>query len=130
MLIAPLSDTEIEKRKPVWAALSDLWLDTEIQEGMLDYIAKVMEESGYSIKELYHIYYYEVAPVVYMNLHSPAGAWDGFREEWLFEEIQKSIGKLTAFRKFMLRLKKRPMTYATEELWEQLAEKVYVRRVK
>jgi len=28
-------ETEIERRKPVWTALSDLWLDTELNESDL-----------------------------------------------------------------------------------------------
>lgn len=43
---------EIERRKPVWAALSKLWLDTELEEHDLQRIAGVMKRSGYSINEL------------------------------------------------------------------------------
>ena len=39
-------DEEIERRKPVWAALSDLWLDTELTEDDLQRIAGGHEEVG------------------------------------------------------------------------------------
>jgi hypothetical protein len=41
-------ETEIERRKPVWAALSELWLDAELDEDDLQRIAGVMKRSGYS----------------------------------------------------------------------------------
>jgi hypothetical protein len=41
-----IDDAEIERRKPVWAALSELWLDTELAEDDLRRIAGVMEASG------------------------------------------------------------------------------------
>lgn len=70
---AVIDDAEIERRKPVWASLSELWLDTELEEGDLRRIAGVMEASGYPIAVLRDIYLYEVAPVVFGNLLVVAG---------------------------------------------------------
>ena len=39
-------ETEIDRRKPVWAALSELWLDTELTDDDLHRIADVMKRSG------------------------------------------------------------------------------------
>src|SRR3954447_14108020 len=80
---------EIERRKPVWIALSDLWLDTELTEVDLRRIAEVMRRSGYEVEELRQIYHFEVAPVVFPNLLSVAGEWAGFEEEWLVNEVTK-----------------------------------------
>jgi hypothetical protein len=66
-------EAEIERRKPVWAALSDLWLDTELKDDDLQRTAGVMKRSEYSINELRDIYLLEVAPVVFPNLLSVAG---------------------------------------------------------
>jgi hypothetical protein len=41
-------ETEIERRKPVWAALSELWLDTQLTHDDLQRIAAVMKTSGYA----------------------------------------------------------------------------------
>ena len=79
---------ELERRKKVWIAISDLWLDTGLQTYGLDYIARVLAESGYTDKELHHIYLYEVAPVVYTHLLTPVSpVWAGFSPQWLCPEI-------------------------------------------
>ncbi|MGH9901020.1 MAG: DUF7079 family protein, partial [Pyrinomonadaceae bacterium] len=77
-----LSGEEIERRRPVWLAVSDLWLDTELDEADLRRIAGVLADSGYAVEELTRIYLYEVAPVVYLNMFSVAGAWAGFDPQW------------------------------------------------
>lgn len=51
-----LSAGEIEKRKPLWLALSDLWLDTEPDDSGYQAIAKEMRASGYPLKEIELIY--------------------------------------------------------------------------
>ena len=57
----------------MWAALSELWLDTELTEDDLQRIAGVMKRSGYSVPQLREIYLFEVAPVVFRNLYSRWG---------------------------------------------------------
>ena len=84
-----IDDAEIDRRKPVWAALSELWLDTELAEDDLRRIAGVMKASGYPIGVLRHIYLYEVAPVVFPNLLVVAGEWAEFDHEWLFAEATR-----------------------------------------
>ena len=68
-----IDESEIERRKPVWAALSELWLDTELTQDDLQRIAGVMKRSGYSVPQLRDIYLFEVAPVVFRNLFTVAG---------------------------------------------------------
>jgi hypothetical protein len=58
---------EIERRKAVWAALAELWLDTELTPDDLERIAGVMKRSGYSVSQLREIYLFEVAPVERQN---------------------------------------------------------------
>ena len=89
----PLSEEEIARRRPVWLALSELWLDTELTEVDINHIATKMVESGYSLSELRVICDSEIAPVVYSNLRSPAGVWDGFDEHWLIEQILAQMNK-------------------------------------
>lgn len=76
-----------ERRRPVWHALSDLFLDTELDEQHLAWIARILAESGYSDSELESILLREVYPVCLANLHDPAGVWSGFDEDSLEEEI-------------------------------------------
>jgi hypothetical protein len=40
---------ELQSRAPVWEALSDFWLDTELVDFEFDYIARVISDSPYSI---------------------------------------------------------------------------------
>ena len=123
-----LSNEEIKMREPIWLALSELWLDTELTEGDLNHIASVMAESKYSLGELRDIYLYEVAPVVYLNQMSVAGAWAGFDQRWLFGKIEEEVRRSGPARRFCHRIKKPLMTYATEEHWQALVEKVSKQR--
>ena len=86
-----LTQTDIQRRRPVWRALSELWLDTELTDADIRHIAEVMVESGYSLSELRVICDSEIAPVVYKNLLTPVGVWSGFDEEWLSQQIIKQL---------------------------------------
>jgi hypothetical protein len=117
-------EASIERRKPVWAALSELWLDTELAEDDLRRIAEVLKGSGYPIGVLREIYLFEVAPVVFLNLLTVAGEWAGFDQEWLFAEATKRARRRSLLlRAFVgLGVGKRLMTFATERHWERLVE--------
>ena len=54
------ADPDIENRRPVWRALSDLFLDTELQEHDLSYIARILAESPYTLSEIETVLYGEV----------------------------------------------------------------------
>ena len=90
---SPLTPEEIERRKPVWFALSELWLDTELSDTDLHHIATKMVDSGYSLNELRVICDSEIAPVVYKNLRTPVGVWSGFDESWLTQQILTQMNK-------------------------------------
>lgn len=83
-----LSDAEVERRRPVWTALSQLCLDTQLMDGHIDHIVRVAATSGFSIDDLHRIYRDEVAPVVGPNVFSPIGVWDAFDEAWLHAKAQ------------------------------------------
>jgi hypothetical protein len=86
----PIKD--IERRRPVWEALSDLFLDTELQDLHFRYIARVLAESGYDDQEVQKILHHEVAPVCLPSLMSLTGAWAGFPLDWLEERILRNDG--------------------------------------
>lgn len=88
-----LTEEEIERRKPLWETLSDLWLDTEMQDYQHERRAELLASSGYSFDEIEKIFSEEVAPAVYSNLYSTVGVWDGFDLEWLYDEIIKNLKK-------------------------------------
>jgi hypothetical protein len=73
-------------RRPVWQALSSLFLDTDTS---LDraWRARLLAESPYTMEQLQLILSDEVCPVCAFNLLSVAGVWSGFDITWLEREI-------------------------------------------
>ncbi len=92
----------LNERKPIWIALSEFYLDTELQDYHFRYIANKIIESPYSLEEVQQINKYEVFPVLQANLLSVAGEWAGFQEEWLIRSIMDSLKKRNAFRKLKI----------------------------
>ncbi|UZE94778.1 DUF7079 family protein [Alkalimarinus alittae] len=89
----PLTDPQIKQRLPLWKALSDLWLDTELEGYDYAYIARTINESPFTLEEAFTIHKYEVAPAVFINLMSVAGEWAMFDEEWLKKRCLASANK-------------------------------------
>jgi hypothetical protein len=125
-----LDQQQIEKRKPLWLALSELWLDTELDEGDLQRISRIMVESALSIEELREIYLIEVAPIVSPNLLTVAGVWDGFDEEWLYSKILRNLQHRPRRTRFMawFPITRHSMIYATERHWRNLVKLVQEQR--
>lgn len=121
-----LTKTELERRKPVWTAFSEFWLDTELTEEDLQRIAAVAAASGYSIPKLREIYLYEVAPVVYLNCWSVAGVWAAFDDEWLHAEAKKHAERHSLWIRFWVFVGpgRYLMTYATERHWRWMVERL------
>jgi len=82
-----LTEKEVEARKPLWLAMSELWLDSEPDKGDFRRITGILSESDFSLNELNYIYHNEVVPAVYLNQLCPAGEWVSFDEDWLAEQI-------------------------------------------
>jgi hypothetical protein len=89
----------ISERTPIWLALSNFYLDTELQEYDFRFIAQKIIDSPYSYEEVKLINQHEVFPVLQCNLLSVAGEWSGFDEKWLVEAITKHIKRRNAFTK-------------------------------
>jgi len=58
----------LERRAPVWEALSELFVGKELQDYDYAGIAKTLRLSGYSLEELEKVLREEVAPVFRSNL--------------------------------------------------------------
>lgn len=78
-------------RHAVWIALSDLWLDTELQDRDLDHIAAALHRSPFALEEIDTVHWREVAPALWGNLFPPnvAGVWDAFDPDWLIVECRR-----------------------------------------
>lgn len=97
MALPPLSLEEVERRKPVWQALSNMYLDTENTEVEFELIAQRILRAGYSLAEAEQINRLEVFPLVGTNLASVAGdwAWDCYDQEALANAVAKLRRKST-----------------------------------
>lgn len=85
-----MSPGELEARKPVWLAFSELFLDTDVRMSYV-YAADLLARSPYSLEELKRILDEEVAPALEFNLHDVAGEWAGFNEDWLVAHIERTL---------------------------------------
>src|SRR5262245_28825424 len=80
---------DVANRAPVWDALSEMFLDTELQPADLERLGRQLAASPYTLDELNAILFDEVYPVCIGNLHSVAGEWAGFDSAWLQTAILK-----------------------------------------
>jgi len=120
-MIKPL---HIKERKPVWIALSDFYLDRELQDYNFQYIAKIILESPYTFEEIKIINMYEVFPVLQPNLLQPAGEWAGFNEEWLIEAITDYLETKNSRDDVMISTNYKKYGWMQEDYWQKL-ESIY-----
>ncbi|MBS0372283.1 MAG: hypothetical protein JSS57_24130 [Proteobacteria bacterium] len=122
---AQLSSQQLSERLPVWEALADFWLDTDLVDFQFEHIARVIAASPYSISEVQAIHNFEVAPAVSSNLGSIAGEWAGFDSEWLRERCETFAAKRQSpwFRARML-LQLPFIWFFTARYWRQVIPRV------
>ena len=84
-------ESELRDRRPVWSALSELFLDTRLLSADLDRIAKSLAASPYSIEKLEEILLWEVYPACRSNMLTLAGEWAGFDQDWLEQRIRRPL---------------------------------------
>ena len=126
-----LSPEEFQSRMPVWEALADFWLDTEIVEHGFDYIARIIAESPYSMTEIRDIHDYEVVPAVAGNLACVAGEWAGFDSAWLAAKCQAyALQRHSPWFRFRIRLQRLLLRSYTERYWRQVIPRVRALRSK
>lgn len=102
-------------------AISELFLDTHLEEEDFIRLRDLLNESQLSIDELDLIYHEEIAPLLYGNLEATAGEWSGFDPVWLELEISKQskqriIGKMP----WLNRMWGYWTTRTTKNDWEKL----------
>jgi hypothetical protein len=89
---------DLKRRRPVWEAMSEFFLDTQLESADHTRIAEILMASGYSLDELDYILWREVSPVLWSNLASMAGIWDGFDMKDVEEQIlRRPAGKLRSW---------------------------------
>ena len=90
---------DLAGRRPVWEALSEMFLDTEVSDGQ-SWRATRLARSPYSLEELEEILIEEVYPICKDNLYSVAGVWEGFDLAWLEQSILQRNNARFKFMRF------------------------------
>ena len=78
---------DLQNRLPVWVAMTDFYLDTELADEAISMIARVCAVSPYSIEELERIMFCEVWPAFVPNLMCVAGEWAGWPDDYVRERV-------------------------------------------
>ncbi len=81
--------------------MSDLWLDTELEDGHLEWIASEVRGAGLGRTELDHIFRFELAPFLGTYAQMIAGEWREFDPEWVCEQAAKRVGRPTLWARFI-----------------------------
>jgi hypothetical protein len=81
----------IHERLPVWTALSEFFLDTELQDEDFKRIATVLDRSPYNRAEIEGILKEEVSPAFAGNLLSIVGEWAPWSQTEVREIMERSI---------------------------------------
>ena len=90
MVAGQLSAGEIERRLPLWIALSDLFLDTEPTRSTYENIARTIIGHGFQPEHAEAIFREDVAPAFWINLLAPAGEWQGWEDGLVRERVIRS----------------------------------------
>jgi hypothetical protein len=98
------TEAQIEERLLVWEALSEFFLDTNLEANDYERITKVLAASPYNEKEIEEILISEVGPVCGPSFFFLAGEWMGFDSQWLKGKTAPRIGK-TVRPKWLYRLR-------------------------
>src|SRR5688572_10265149 len=114
----------IEDRKPIWIALSEFYLDTELQDSDFRHIALTILESPYTLDEVKKINKYEVIPILQVNLLSVAGEWAGFDEAWLVDKITTRLKTKTKLSDIGVKASYQMFKWMSKRYWGNL-EKMY-----
>ena len=120
-----MTDRVLDRRREVWVALSDLWLDTELEDRDLDRIADVVRRADITPRELHRIVRYELAPFLGWNHLSVAGEWAGFDPEWVCEEAAKRMGAPSLRTRVLVATG--VMTFAVGRTYREVAQRAFAR---
>jgi hypothetical protein len=84
---------DLQCRTPVWVAMAELYLDTELTDSTISYIARTCASSPYSERELERIMFAEVWPAFCPNLLNVAGEWTGWDEDFVQQKVLQCYKK-------------------------------------
>lgn len=82
-----MDDEEVQRRLPLWCALAELFLDTEMQPVAYEAVARAAREAGYTAVEVHDILRNEMWPAFSFNLLDIAGEWAGFSSDYVLTRM-------------------------------------------
>lgn len=115
---------DLGARRPVWEALSDLFLDTDTSLSR-QWRAEQLAASPYAIEHLEFVLVNEVYPVCKYNLWSVAGEWAGFDPDWLEARI---LARLNSRWRFLHGLNLGRLTVLASNEWQATKAAIRVKR--
>jgi hypothetical protein len=91
----PLDPADVERRLPLWTALADLFLDTDVML-CVPHISRTIAEGGWSIDEAENALRWDVRPAFYSNLFNIAGEWEGWDPAYVRNAVIAARGDRAA----------------------------------
>ncbi|CAN5117267.1 hypothetical protein BH10PSE3_BH10PSE3_33860 [soil metagenome] len=85
------TELEIARRMPLWCALAELFLDTEMQTGNYEAVAQAARDSGFTAVEVRDILENEMWPAFSFNLLDIAGEWAGFSDDYVRTRMEETL---------------------------------------
>jgi hypothetical protein len=112
-----LTPEEVARRKPLWCAMAELYLDTETQPYTLRSIVRVIREAGYTDEEAYKIFRDDVTPVFGGNAMQVAGEWVPWGDEYVEESVLRFLGRPAFWKSFR---RSSPDHFLSKRFWSVL----------
>ena len=86
---SPPADDDALRLRAARAALSELFLDRELDDGDRRRLCETLAATGLDLATLDRVFADELEPLLAANLRTPAGEWAGFDIDWLEARIRE-----------------------------------------
>lgn len=114
------SREEIDRRLPLWQALSDLFLDTEFDAADAAVVAERIRAAGFTADQAEDALRREVAPVFWINLAQVAGEWSPWSESQVRDLVCEHLRSRSRYLAWFDNLKSRRQMAMVKSEWRQV----------
>ena len=117
-----MTNQDYKLRTSIWDALSNFYLDTELNDTTYDYIHNVFIDSQLDLATLKAIDLYDVFTCLQQNLLCLTGAWAGFDSDWLHKKCLENYKKRKSSNSFRIytRLKNKLHYWMRKRHWLEI----------
>ncbi|MBY0564071.1 MAG: transglycosylase domain-containing protein [Hyphomonadaceae bacterium] len=112
----PMDARTLKRRLPVWAALSDLFLDTDVTLFYAD-IAAVLRKSRYTPEDIEHILWEEVGPAFHTNLLADDRVWSSWPHDDVHDIIMQHLSRPSLERYAMQQASANVVAHVIDQHW-------------